>query len=162
MKHFFTFLLMTVAAAFTSYAGVNKYQLDIDHADRVKVSINYQEQTGLQDGVNVFTIDDMPENGIYVSVTPSSSDYGITSVVNKAGTAQPIYSNTAYFYFNSTEEGHYYKKSPQKTLTKAAPPLSPYLATLPRNFQSASAAHTAWLHSASPHKFSNSTPRLRI
>lgn len=109
MKHFFTLLLMTAAAAFTSYAGVNKYQLDIDHADRVKVSINYQEQTGLKDGVNVFTIDDMPENGIQVIVMPSSQDYSVTSVVNKAGTAQPIQGNNAYFYFNSSEEAHYYK-----------------------------------------------------
>ena len=109
MKHFFTLLLMTAAAAFTSNAGVNKYQLDIDHADRVKVSINYQEQTGLKDGVNVFTIDDMPDNGMQVIVMPASQEYSVTSVVNKAGTAQSIQGNNAYFYFNNTEEGHYYK-----------------------------------------------------
>lgn len=109
MKHFFTLLLMSAAAAFTGYAGVNKYQLDIDHADRVKVSINYQEQTGLKDGVNVFTIDDMPDNGMQVIVMPASQDYSVISAVNKAGTAQSIQGNSAYFYFNSSEEAHYYK-----------------------------------------------------
>ena len=52
MKKFYTLVLLMVAWAVTGYATTSMYQLDIDHADRVKVKINYEEKTGLKDGIN--------------------------------------------------------------------------------------------------------------
>lgn len=109
MKKFYTLVLLMVAWAVTGYATTNMYQLDIDHADRVKVKINYEEKTGLKDGVNTFTIDDIGENGMYVQVEPVSNDYAVESVVNKAGTPVSVYSGQAYFYFDSSDANHYYK-----------------------------------------------------
>ena len=109
MKKFYTLVLLMVAWAVTGYATTSMYQLDIDHADRVKVKINYEEKTGLKDGVNTFIIDDIGENGMYVQVEPVSNDYAVESVVNKAGTPVSVYSGQAYFYFDSSDANHYYK-----------------------------------------------------
>ncbi len=109
MKKFYTLVLLMVAWAVTGYATTSMYQLDIDHADRVKVKINYEEKTGLKDGVNTFIIDDIGENGMYVQVEPVINDYAVESVVNKAGTPVSVYSGQAYFYFDSSDANHYYK-----------------------------------------------------
>lgn len=109
MKQFYTLVLLMVASAVTGYATTSMYQLDIDHADRVKVRINYEEKTGLKDGVNTFIIEDIGDYGMYVQVEPVNGDYAVESVVNKTGTPVSVYSGQASFYFDSSDANHYYK-----------------------------------------------------
>ncbi len=105
MKHFYTFFLMFVMAVLPGFAA--EYILDIDHADRVRVSA-FGQTIDLTDGENTLDLDDPYGYGISLNIETVSSDYGIASIVKRDGTAlTSIYGNQAYCTFD--ENNKYYK-----------------------------------------------------
>ena len=108
MTKFYTLSLILITTVLSAFADGNVYKLDIDHADRVKVQVNYVEVTDIHDGINEIILDEVPTYGAPVYVMPSSDDYGLVSIVNAAGTPVSFYGSQASFYFDSSEASHLY------------------------------------------------------
>ncbi len=93
MKKFYSLVLALVACATTAFA--TSITINIDDITRVKVSQDGTELT-IKNGANTIT---STESYSYVTITTTSSDYGLTSVtsVNAAGTPQ----SPEYISYNS-------------------------------------------------------------
>ncbi len=107
MKKFYSLVLALVACATTAFA--TSITINIDDATRVKVSQDGTELT-VKNGANTIT---STESYSYVTITTTSSDYGLTSVtaVNAAGTPQSpeyIYNNSVNLSLSSYVDGWTY------------------------------------------------------
>lgn len=101
MKKLYSTMLAMAAVLFCSSAWATPVNFTIDHADRVTLSINYQEVGPLQDGLNTFDVN-IGEYGTSFSIV-AKNGFSIESCVNGAGTSASIYGTEVYGTIRSEE-----------------------------------------------------------
>lgn len=94
MKKFYSTILALAAVLFCSSAWATPVNFTIDHADRVTLSINYQEVGPLQDGLNTFDVN-IGEYGTSFNIV-AKNGFSLESCVNGEGTAYSIYGDEVY------------------------------------------------------------------
>ncbi len=108
MKHFYSLFLALTVSILTFSANSKPFTLNIDHADRVTVKINYDGQPmDLVDGENTFEVNVDSYDQVIVEL---KSGFLFDRIVNKAGTPKEVYGTSAYFYTNpqTTDDDLYY------------------------------------------------------
>ena len=94
MKKLYAIFFMMLATVISASAAVS-FTVKINMPDQVTAKINYSVDVTLTGETTTLTCE---ENQAFSIELKNSSDYSITSLVNKAGTQQNFYSSSAYLY----------------------------------------------------------------